>query len=118
MKNFFLLIIPFAILISLYYNNNIRKNYDINMDYDPNYAYLLNSLNIANLQGVFLYQHPGTPTMVFSGMILRITHTLRHTKNNITDDVLTYPRFYLVTIAWVFSDYQLFINPDFGLSDF
>ncbi|HOW30666.1 MAG TPA: hypothetical protein PLP88_03805 [Bacteroidales bacterium] len=43
---------------------------------DPEYAYLLNGINIANLKSVGHTDNPGTPVQVYSAVVLRCAHFL------------------------------------------
>jgi len=59
---------------------------------DPEYAYLLNGINIANLKAVGHTDNPGTPTQIFSAVVLRVAHFLDFSeKSNLQENVLRHP---------------------------
>lgn len=66
---------------------------------DPDYHYLGNSLNIANLFVPQHIDHPGTPLQVLGGGILRVTYGLKAIFTpdlaSLSEDVLSHPEFYL-----------------------
>ena len=98
MKKLLLLIIPFIIFI------NIKINKETNIDYDPNYIYLFNGLNFAYSYGnIGHYDNPGTPTILFSAIVIKTTYKIRNVKENLPTDVLLHPQYYLEIIAWSFS---------------
>ncbi len=66
---------------------------------DPDYAYLLNSLNFAELHGVGHTDHPGTPVQLWGALLLRTTHALAGRGSVLRADVLQRPEFYLTAIS-------------------
>lgn len=89
-----LLIVCFLIKIPKYNN-------------DPDYAYLLNSLNNAYLKTTGHTDHPGTTIQVAGAIVLRITHFFDFsTSNDLQTEVLTNPDFYISVLNRFF----LFLN--------
>jgi hypothetical protein len=100
-KKLLFFIIPVAILIII---NRDHKTEFWKGKYDPEYCYLLNGLNLADKCGnVGLYEHPGTTAIIFSAIVIKTTHFIRQTKNDLATDVLLYPEIYLKAIAWTFT---------------
>lgn len=101
-----LLAIPsFLIFSSL---NRIEQREDIwyGGGYDPSYAYLYNSLNMATFRLSGHIDHPGTPMQVIGGVVLRIAYTINpFGGDSITDAVISQPEFYLnilnKSVAWM-----------------
>jgi hypothetical protein len=97
-KYLLLLLIPITILINIGYNNKTEFNFD------PNYIYLFNGVNLATLHGkIGHYDNPGTPAIVFSAMIMKITYNLRDPKNDFPIDVLQNPQYYVKMISLTFA---------------
>lgn len=63
--------------------------------YDPEYAYLFNSLNVATFRLVGHFDHPGTPMQVYGALILQGSWLLHHNGDSLTQDVLSRPEDYL-----------------------
>lgn len=74
--------------------------------YDPSYVYLINSLNLAQMQGygVGHFDHPGTTVQMAGAVLLKIGYMLRSPGEDIAKDVLKHPE-----------EYLFFINRIFGL---
>lgn len=95
MKYFLLIIIPLIILI------NVAHNHKTEFASDPNYIYLFNGLNLAAHGGpIGHYDNPGTPVIIYSAVIMRITYLFRSTDDDFTSDVLKNPNFYTSIIVW------------------
>lgn len=95
MKYLMLLIIPLIILI------NVGHNSKTEFGTDPNYIYLFNGLNVAAHGGpIGHYDNPGTPVIIYSAVIMRITYLFRSTEDDFTSDVLKNPNFYTSVIVW------------------
>ncbi len=63
---------------------------------DPEYAYLLNGINIATLHPVGHTDNPGTPAQIYSAVVLRIAHCVNFSdKNDLQTDVLSNPDAYV-----------------------
>ena len=67
---------------------------------DPEFPYLINGLNCAQLKFNYIghIDHPGTPFQVFNGIVIRITHLLSG-NGAIVQDVFARPEHYLNAIS-------------------
>lgn len=73
---------------------------------DPDYQYLLNSLNILSLRSPAYYDHPGTPIQLLIAVVVGLTWLLTlpwHGVSSLTDDVLAQPQFYMSSVSIVFT---------------
>jgi hypothetical protein len=71
---------------------------------DPEYIYLLNALNIANLQPPGYIDHPGTPVHLMGAIVLRFTNLVRGLvapTTGFTESVLQQPELYLTVFNLV-----------------
>ena len=98
---FALLILPLGLYFSVSYLKHFQGPYFYGTNSDPDYVYLLNSLNIARLKLPGHIDHPGTPVQVIGAIVLKLTHIVSG-KEKIVDDVLTRPEFYLQVLNTVF----------------
>lgn len=90
---------PGLLIISAAILKAARGPYWMGSNYDPDYIYLLNSLNIAHLIGVGHFDHPGTPVQVFGAIIIRLAYLFRtSTADSFKIDVLRNAEFYLEVI--------------------
>lgn len=91
-----LLFIPSLILIeSLHYIKLRDKNWYMS-GYDPSYAYLYNSLNIARFKIPGHYDHPGTPMQIYGAAVLQTAWMINpYGGNNLTEAVIQQPEYYL-----------------------
>lgn len=63
---------------------------------DPEYAYLLNGINIATFHSVGHTDNPGTPAQMYNAVVLRIAHFLKFSeKNDLETDVILNPDSYV-----------------------
>lgn len=63
---------------------------------DPEYAYLLNGINIGTFHSVGHTDNPGTPTQMYSAVVLRAAHLLKFSeKSDLQTDVLQHPDEYV-----------------------
>lgn len=62
---------------------------------DPESAYLLNGVNIAELRAVGHFDNPGTTVQMYSAIVLRVTHLLRSNNTGIETDVLQNSEYYI-----------------------
>jgi hypothetical protein len=76
-----------------------RGPYFIGPNYDPEYAYLLGSLNAANFKTSNLTVHPGTPVQVIGGIVLRAHDLINY--RDLQKDVLKRPEYYLSRLNYV-----------------
>lgn len=107
MKKIILLLIPVIVIVNIQLNYNVKfwENRT-----DPEYAYLLNGLNLAFDYGnIGHIDHPGTTVQVFSAVIIKTTFCFRKTEHDMRTDVLLNPEIYLSTIAWTFSLFNCLI---------
>jgi hypothetical protein len=96
LKVLFLLVLPLVFLVSGFRFD--RTKYGT----DPESAYLLNGLNIANGRAVGHYDNPGTTVQMFSALVLRVTHAFRPSHGDITTDVLHNSEFYIEVLRYSF----------------
>jgi hypothetical protein len=69
-------------------------------DYDPEYMYLLNALNLVELEAPAHYDHPGTPLQLVGAAVIWILHRLTGTPAaTFRGAVLGDPEFFLTGIA-------------------
>jgi len=68
---------------------------------DPDYTYLLNSLNLARGLPVFHVDHPGTPVQLLGAAVLRISSPFA-SKSELAAAVIRNPEHYLRIMAWSF----------------
>jgi hypothetical protein len=112
MSYLLLLIIPLLVVI---YQQHIEKNIYCS---DPDYAYILNGLNI-NMHKLPLYcDHPGVPLTIFSAAGIRLTYWLHEKSADIQTDVLLHPAYYeirlqlmlffLIVAVTLFSGYGIY----------
>lgn len=100
LKRYFLTIVLFAIpfitfLTSMRIIEERGKDW-YGSGYDPSYAYLYNSLNIATFKLVGHIDHPGTTTQGFGGLVLKAAYLFDDQgESSIKEAVLKHPEFYL-----------------------
>ena len=100
-----LLIIP---LFFFFWGKNLHKvsgpNYITTsyrgQHFDPEYAYLFNSLNIINGIAPWHIDHPGTPLQMLGAMVIKASHPFTNSKS-ITGFAFTNPEIYLTRINFV-----------------
>lgn len=95
-------LLPVLFVIISLINRQWLGSYWLGNNFDPEYAYLLNFLNIIQLKTPGHTDHPGTPLQVFGGIVIQITlfiQSITHSiKSNAVETVLQNPEFYLVTV--------------------
>jgi len=99
-----LLVLPISfIIVSLICKTSAGEFY-LNNQYDPSYVYLLNSLNLSQLNGygVGRIVHPGTTVYEMGAIIIYFLHTISASNNDIVTEVFTKPEFYFSNISLVF----------------
>ncbi len=64
---------------------------------DPTYAYLMNSLNLADLRRPYFFGHPGTPIHEVGAVVIRVMN-FGSSKAEMTQDVLRNPERYIAAI--------------------
>jgi hypothetical protein len=93
-----LLILPLLLVLVSLYLNNARGPYWLGTNSDPEYVYLLNSLNLAMMKGVGHIDHPGTPVQVLGAVVLRVVNVFSGEEGGVQADVLARPEFYLSAV--------------------
>lgn len=97
-----LLILPLMLAVTSVVLNNAKGPYWLGTNLDPEYVYLLNSVNLANFSGVGHIDHPGTPVQVMGAVVLRAVHLFQpSTAGDFTTDVLKRPEMYLSAVNTV-----------------
>lgn len=93
-----LLLFPVLILI-VGFSLNASKPAHYLIITDPEYPYLISSLNFAQLKIVTgNYFHPGIPLQVINGIIIRGTYIFGGKNNDIVTDVMLRPEYYISAI--------------------
>jgi hypothetical protein len=74
-------------------------------DADPDYAYLLNCLNILHFQSSGHADHPVTPVQLLGGVVIGVVWLVRWVTQGqlpLDEDVLRHPEAYLncIDLAW------------------
>ena len=93
----FPLLIPLITLLLTLQFNEVRGPYYLNVNSDPAYLYLVNSLNIATGRAVAHVDNPGTTVQIIGGVTIKIASLFRGVKD-IQEDVFLHPEFYLELI--------------------
>lgn len=95
-KNLILIIIPICFIFYSVYLRKVEGPYFEGFS-DPSYIYLINSLNLSQINGygVGHIDHPGTPVQVFGAVAVRIIYFLTGSKDTVSEDVLYKPELYL-----------------------
>ncbi|MBK9332806.1 MAG: hypothetical protein IPM96_10505 [Ignavibacteria bacterium] len=101
-KNFLipaLLILPVILFISAGLLKYAQGPYYLNF-YDPSYVYLINGLNLAQLEGfgVGHFDHPGTTVQVISAVVVKFYYAVSSSGIDIVSDVFSRPEAYLIKI--------------------
>jgi hypothetical protein len=99
MKALVLAIIPLFLLVLAILIRSQSGPYWLGTNSDPEYVYLLNSLNIATGYAPGYFSHPGTPLQILGAPVLEITALFRHPKS-LVDDVLINPEIYLNSLNY------------------
>lgn len=89
-----LVLVPTALMVFGLWCKDLRGPYWLGLNTDPEYAYLFNSLLVAEGKTPAHIHHPGTVCQVFGAGVLHITHAIAG-QASLTDDVLADPEFYL-----------------------
>jgi len=93
---FILLIIPIILFYTSFKVIKVRDKDWYSSGYDPSYAYLYNSLNMADLKLVGHVDHPGTTMQVIGGVILRSVWLVHpYGGNTLKEAVISQPEYYL-----------------------
>ena len=90
-----LLIVPLLVII---YQQNITKNSYYS---DPDYAYILNGLNMNMLKLPLYSDHPGVPLTMLSAIGIRIIYWFSGSPMDIQTDLLTNPAYYEMRLQFM-----------------
>ena len=109
-KYILLIIIPVLFFLSGNLLKDAQGPYYLNF-YDPSYVYLINSLNLAQLNGygVGHFDHPGITVQVAGAVIVYSYHHLSNSSTDIVEDVLKRPEEYLIIINRIFGVISTFV---------
>ncbi|MES2388178.1 MAG: hypothetical protein V4543_09260 [Bacteroidota bacterium] len=99
----YLLVVP--LLLTLIFILHVSPS-NIDFNCDPDYAFLFNSLNLANLKFAEWYDHPGTTGFILGGLFLRIAHFLIG-KGNLVNDVIANPEAYLYWLKYLLFTFNI-----------
>ena len=82
-----------------------RGPYHLGVNSDPDYAYLLNALNVVSLTPPDLYEHPGIPVEVLGAVAIVATWLFGApgSAQDVQDSVLANPEVYLRSISTFFT---------------
>lgn len=102
-KNNLILLIPLLFFSWTLYLNHLAGPYSLTRC-DPEYIYLMNGLNCANLDFNMIghFDNPGTPIHFITGIFLRLIH-LFSGQRPFTEDVLSQPDNYLMWASFIVS---------------
>ncbi|MFQ5964301.1 MAG: hypothetical protein ACE5KZ_08465 [Candidatus Scalinduaceae bacterium] len=89
-----LLILPLSLILTAFHLKDAKGPYWLNINYDPSYAYLVNSLHLAQFETVWHIHHPGTTLQVLGAIIIK-TVNLLYWENDLVEDVFRIPELYL-----------------------
>ncbi|MEK7269832.1 MAG: hypothetical protein AAB215_02690, partial [Planctomycetota bacterium] len=92
-------LVPAAFFLSIWTLNGLRGPFWLGTRSDPEYAYLLNSLNLAHGKGPEHVDHPGTPVQVFGAAVLRVVHAAGG-EGTLAEGVFRDPEWYLRRILF------------------
>lgn len=100
-----LLVCPLALFALSIITTNLQGPFYYGQNFDPEYAYLLNGLNIDTLQTPGHTDHPGTTLQVIDGAIILVKWALGSglsgPRQSLQHAVVTHPEDYLHTIGLV-----------------
>jgi len=99
-----LTILPIILTITAIAYKNTKGEFYLANYSDPSYAYLINSLNLAQLKGhgVGHFDHPGTTVQIIGAIVIKISHTVKYVHKDIVRDVFSRPEFYIEKIHLLF----------------
>lgn len=101
-----LIIIPAIVVVVGMYLKHVRGPYWLGSNYDPDYAYLMNALNVVERLPIWLIGHPGTPLQVLIALMMRWVHLIRNHFDydwpTLETDVLSNPEIYLQAVSYIF----------------
>lgn len=90
---------PLALLSTGGWMRTARGASWLAFNFDPPYAYLLNSLTILEGDPPFLIQHPGVPLQSIGSLVLALRHAAAGL-GALSEDVIAQPEIYIMWIYW------------------
>ena len=90
---------PVVFLAIMIVTRSLSGPYWTAQNSDPDYVYLLNSLNFASNHRIIHVDHPGTPVQIIGGMVMLLYKPFGQ---DLPEDVLRRPEHYLTVISFVF----------------
>ena len=100
--NLFFILIPIIYIVSSVIIRNQSGPYWLAYNIDPQYAYLLNSLSIANLKTPLHIDHPGTTLQILGGIVLKTSYVIQSlitpSVASFNEEILNNPELYLKLI--------------------
>src|SRR5437016_12461503 len=97
-----LAVIPAGLFLSSIFLHAIAGSYYLSGIFDPEYVYLLNSLNLLNIQPPSHTDHPGTTLQIFGAIVILGIWLLSFVGGpcvSSDDSILIMPLAYLVKVA-------------------
>ncbi|MFC1848565.1 hypothetical protein ACFL27_00010 [candidate division CSSED10-310 bacterium] len=114
-----LFILPFIMTLATVYIVRTNGLNWLGKNYYPVYPYLLSSLNLARMEGVPLFHHPGTTMQSTGAIILRVVHGLRIlSEPNFQLDVLKNPEFYIRILNYTALGFNVLMLTTLGFVTF
>lgn len=95
LKVLLLAALPLLLFLTSLHTIKEREKVWYGAGYDPEYAYLFNSLNIATFKLVGHFDHPGTPMQVYGALVLQGSRLFHPVEESLTQAVLSNPEAYL-----------------------
>ena len=95
LKFFLLATLPLLLFFTSLHTIKEREKVWYGAGYDPEYAYLFNSLNVATFRLVGHFDHPGTPMQVYGALVLQGSWLFHPKGESLTQAVLSNPEAYL-----------------------
>ncbi|MBS1516800.1 MAG: hypothetical protein JSS91_01800 [Bacteroidetes bacterium] len=110
-----LLILPAVLFITAGLLKFAQGPFYLNF-YDPSYVYLINGLNLAQLNGygVGHFDHPGTTVQVICAAVIKIYYSFTSSNSDLVNDVFARPEDYLLKINIVLNFINCFVLFLFG----
>lgn len=100
---YLVLLLPVILMaFTAIYLNDARGPYWLAYNSDPDYAYLMTSLSLAELKNPKYHDHPGTTVQSIGAVTLRFVHFISQAEEDLQTDVIKYPEYYLSAMNKVF----------------
>jgi hypothetical protein len=114
-----ILLVPALMIFTAFFLNCARGPYWLGENQDPDYSYLLNSLNFATHENIYHTDHPGTPVQFLGAMILKGVHaTIRFSGESLQYDVIANPEYYLTSMQVVMAGLNVLMVLFVGMTTF